>query len=139
MSVIVSPHHIPTMTAMLLHPQHTYVHLAENGTATALDGARFWSQPEPDGKYDRGWLITEFAFAEDWPNWEMHPEGEEFVYLLAGALELHIERDGRVDVIALNDTGAVMIPRGLWHTAKVKAPSRMLHVTRGAGTLHRPA
>ncbi len=124
---------------MPLLPQQTYVHLAENGKATELPAAAFWSDPQTSSNYDGGWLITEFEFAEDWPNWEMHPEGDEFVYLLSGALELHIEQDGSVKTISLDGTGAVVVPRGLWHTAKVKAPSRMLHVTRGAGTLHRPA
>ena len=124
---------------MPLHPQQTYVHLAENGTATELAAATFWSTLQAASEYDGGWLITEFECSEDWPNWEMHPHGDEFVYLLSGALELHIERDGLLDTTVLEGSGAAVVQRGLWHTAKVKAPSRMLHVTRGAGTLHRPA
>ncbi len=125
-------------TAMSLQPQNTYVHLAENGAATQLPAATFWTKLE-SSEYDGGWLISEFEFSEDWTNWEMHPEGDEFVYLLSGALDLHLERDGAISVIALQGSGAAVIPRGLWHTAKVKAPSRMLHVTRGAGTEHRAA
>jgi hypothetical protein len=30
-------------------------------------------------------------------------------------------------------------PKGIWHIAKVATPSRMLFVTLGAGTQHRPA
>jgi hypothetical protein len=37
-------------------------------------------------------------------------------------------------VLAIADRGAVVVPRGVWHTARVHAPSRMLHVTLGAGT-----
>lgn len=94
----------------------------------------------PDGepvRCDEGWLVTEFAYAEDWPNWEMHPEGDEFVYLLSGAVELHLERVGARETVALEGSGAAVVPRGAWHTAKVRAPSRMLFVTRGAGTMHR--
>ena len=125
---------------MILHPQQTYVHLADDGAARQIAGDTFWSLPEPDaGAHSSGWLITEFEFTEDWPNWEMHPSGDEFVYLLSGAIDIRLDRDGMIETIPLDGNGAVVVPRGVWHTAKVRQPSRMLHVTRGAGTQHRPA
>jgi mannose-6-phosphate isomerase-like protein (cupin superfamily) len=125
---------------MPLDPQHTYVNLAADGAATELDGAQFWSLPEAElARHGAGWTIAEFTFDGDWPNWEMHPEGDEFVYLLEGAVDMLLELDGAVGTVALQGRGAVVVPRGVWHTAKVRAPSRMLHVTRGAGTRHRPA
>ncbi|MEW6022277.1 MAG: cupin [Pseudomonadota bacterium] len=124
---------------MILHPQHTYVHLAEDGAARALSAEGFWQLPESEADQNgQGWLISEYEFAEDWPTWEMHPEGDEFVYLLSGAVELLLDRAGTIERIAVGGTGAVVVPRGVWHTAKVRIPSRMLHVTRGAGTQTRP-
>lgn len=127
---------------MSLNPQLSYIHLAEDGAASQLPGgAAFWSQPESEiERYGQGWLISEFEFSADWPNWEMHPEADEFVYLLSGAVEMHLEqRDGSVSKLVLAGSAAVVVPRGLWHTAKLlSGPSRMLHVTRGAGTQHRP-
>ncbi len=124
---------------MPIDPQHTYVHLAEDGAAHELAAATFWeTADEPVGSgADKSWLVTEFAFTADWPTWEMHPQGDELVYLLAGAIDLHLEQDDGLKVIAIDGSGAVVVPRGVWHTAKVRAPSRMLHVTRGAGTLTR--
>lgn len=126
---------------MSLNPQHTYVHLAEDGAATELRGGdAFWQMPEAEmQRYGGGWLVSEFEFASDWPNWEMHPAADEFVYLLSGAVEVLLEEPTGLRRITLNGSGAVVVPRGVWHTAKVIAPSRMLHVTRGAGTEHRPA
>ena len=96
--------------------------------------------PEADmERYGNGWLVSEFEFAADWPNWEMHPNADEFVYLLSGAVEVHLEETQGLRKIALSGSGAIVVPRGVWHTAKVTAPSRMLHVTRGAGTQLRPA
>ena len=124
---------------MTLDPQHTYVHLAHDGTAQEITGERFWQLPDSAmAQLGQGWVVSEFAVTEDWPNWEMHPQGDEFVYLLAGAVDLQLERGGAVQTIALDGSGAVVVPRGVWHTAKVRAPSRMLHVTRGGGTVHRP-
>jgi mannose-6-phosphate isomerase-like protein (cupin superfamily) len=125
---------------MLIHPQHTYVHLAEDGLAQTVSGASFWQLPPSElDAFGQGWLISEFAFTQDWPTWEMHPHGDEFVYLLSGAVELQFERGAAVETVVLEGSGAVVVPRGVWHTAKVRRPSRMLHVTRGEGTETRPA
>jgi uncharacterized cupin superfamily protein len=86
-----------------------------------------------------GWLVSEFAVEADWPNWEMHANADEFVYLLSGSVEVLLKRPEGLQKVALKGSGAVVVPRGIWHTAKVAEPSRMLHVTRGAGTEHRPA
>ena len=126
---------------MTFDPQQTYVSLATDGAAQVLAGGdAFWSQPP--GQLDalgQGWLVAEFTFDADWPNWEVHPEADEFVYLITGEAELLLERPQGVERIAMQAGRAVVVPRGVWHTAKVLAPSRMLHVTRGAGTELRPA
>jgi len=124
---------------MAINPQHTYVHLADDGEAQELSGESFWQLPpaELDG-FGKGWLVSEFSFTEDWPTWEMHPQGDEFVYLLSGSVELLLDRGGEVETIVLTGSGAVVVPRGVWHTARISLPSRMLHVTRGEGTQTRP-
>lgn len=124
---------------MILDPRDTYLHLAEDGTARQMAGDAFWQMPESEtGRYDRGWLVTAFDFDDDWPNWEMHPHGDEFVYLLSGDVELHLDREEGLVTVALSGSCAVVVPRGVWHTATVRAPSRMMFVTRGAGTQSRP-
>jgi mannose-6-phosphate isomerase-like protein (cupin superfamily) len=137
LNVIHNEHEVPFMS---LDPQHTYIHLAEEGTATELAGGeKFWSLPESEiERYGRGWLVSEFESTADWPNWEMHPEGDEIVYLLAGSVDILLEHPDGLRKVALRGSGAVVVPRGVWHTAKVAAPSRMLHITCGAGTQHRP-
>ena len=32
----------------------------------------------------------------------------------------------------------VLVPKGMWHTAKISAPCRMLFITAGESTQHRP-
>ncbi|VXC46650.1 cupin [Massilia sp. 9I] len=125
---------------MVINPQHTYVHLADDGKAQEVSGDSFWQlPPEEFERFGKGWLVSEFAFTEDWPTWEMHPEGDEIVYLLSGSVELLLDRGGEIQTIAMEGSGAVVVPRGVWHTAKLRLPSRMLHVTRGEGTQNRPA
>jgi uncharacterized cupin superfamily protein len=125
---------------MQINPEVDFVYLDANGNGRAIPGGEaFWSQPESEiEKFGQGWLITEFECTEDWSNWEMHPVAEEFVYLLSGDIEFHLEGSGRTEVTRIVGRGAVVVPRGRWHTAKVFQPSRMLFVTMGSGTQHRP-
>jgi hypothetical protein len=70
--------------------------------------------------------------------WEMHPNGDEIVCLLAGAVTFMLEGNEGTQAIELNEGGAyVIVPKDTWHTAKVRRPSRMLSITAGEGTQHR--
>ena len=126
---------------MSINPQQTYVHLALDGTATRLPGGEaFWALPGAEiERYGHGWLVSEFEFTSDWPSWEMHPNADEFVYLLSGSIALLLEQPDGVHTVSIQGSGAVVVPRGIWHTAKIRQPSRLLHVTLGAGTQTRPA
>lgn len=125
---------------MLLKPESTYVHLGNDGSSRSTPGgSAFWSLPEAEmATFGDGWLISEFVCNEHWANWEMHPNGDEFVYVLDGDIEFVLELPSGLAKVRISGSGAVVVPRGIWHTAEVFAPSRMLFVTRGEGTLHRP-
>ena len=118
-----------------------YVYLDASGAAaTVTGGDAFWSQSAEDlEKYGRGWLVSEYEFASDWPQWEMHPGADEIVRLMAGAAELHLEWPTGIQAVKMLAGDAYVIPKGAWHTVKVIEPCRMLHITMGAGTQHRLA
>jgi mannose-6-phosphate isomerase-like protein (cupin superfamily) len=126
---------------MSIDPSQTYVFLAADGSAVQLPGgAAFWSRPESElNQFGQSWLVSEFECSADWPNWEMHPHADEFVYVLAGEATFQLQEEGGITSVPLKGRGAIVVPRGVWHTAKVPVPSRMLFVTLGAGTQHRPA
>ena len=69
----------------------------------------------------------------------MHPEADEVVYLVSGAAVMLLEQPGGVQEVPLSGRAAVVVPKGTWHTAKVSEPCRMLFITMGRGTRHRPA
>jgi len=82
-------------------------------------------------------LIQRFSFDEAWPTWEVHPKGDEFVYLLEGDTDFLLRIDGEDRRVRVNETGSyVVVPRGTWHTARPHAPTTMLFVTPGEGTLN---
>ena len=83
-------------------------------------------------------LISCYSFETDWPTWEVHPHGDEFVILLEGDAEMLLAGDEQDQSVRLNQAGQfVIVPRGTWHTARVYAPTRMLFVTPGEATENR--
>jgi oxalate decarboxylase/phosphoglucose isomerase-like protein (cupin superfamily) len=76
--------------------------------------------------------------AESWNGWEMHPAGDELVYVITGEIELVFEESGRERLVRLSERRGCVVPRGVWHTANVGTPSQVLHITPGAGTQQRP-
>ncbi len=82
-------------------------------------------------------LIALHEFREDWPSWEVHPNGDETVVLLSGSATFIVQWDETDHHIALGEPGdAVIVPRGAWHTARIAEPTRMLFITPGEGTLN---
>lgn len=83
-------------------------------------------------------LIASFSFDDDWPSWEIHPAGDEFVCLLSGDADMILETPDGERRIRLNVPGSfVIVPKGTWHTAKIHALTSMLFVTPGQGTENR--
>jgi mannose-6-phosphate isomerase-like protein (cupin superfamily) len=84
-------------------------------------------------------LVSCHGFDSDWPSWERHPAGDEVVCLLSGDVTMVLERNGREEAMRLHQPGSyVVIPKGTWHTARTKVPTRMLFITPGEGTENRP-
>jgi mannose-6-phosphate isomerase-like protein (cupin superfamily) len=119
----------------------TYVHLEDGpGAAPVEVGEDFWATLERRTDLQDGRLVMLFRFrsAADWDHWEMHPAGDEIVCLLSGAIDLVLQEGDQERVVALRDRGACIVPRGVWHRAIIRGPAEALHITRGAGTQHRP-
>ena len=118
----------------------TFAHLEDGpGASEVAVGERFWEEIGGRADLQEGRLVTAFHWEEDWPNWERHPAGDEIVFVLWGRAELVLEEDGGERVVALPSGHACIVPRGVWHTARVPEPTNALAITRGAGTEHRPA
>ena len=99
----------------------------------------FWPDlDERYGDFAGNTLISSFRFDDDWPTWERHPKGDEFVCLMSGDVDMVLRTDRGEDVVHLSEPGSyVIVPRGTWHTARVHAPTTMLFMTPGEGTENR--
>jgi mannose-6-phosphate isomerase-like protein (cupin superfamily) len=120
--------------------EETYLLLGKLGKVFELDGgAKFWGRSEAElDEIGDDWLASEFEFDTDWQNWEMHPNGDEVVYIISGSADFILEGNGATKIIEIRGKGLIVIPKGIWHTAKALAPCRAMHITMGKGTLHRP-
>lgn len=125
------------------HLSSTYVRLRNDATAEPLPvDENFWQKLTSGalGTFHNEYLVTLHSFDADWSSWEMHPNGDEIVCLLDGAVTFVLEQEGAQRSVELTESGAyVIVPQGSWHTARVSRPSRMLFITAGEGTRHRDA
>ena len=120
-------------------PLATFVYLPDGPAATLLPVTPdFWEELEAREDLAGGRLVSAYRFEADWASWERHPAGDELVVQLSGAVDFVLDENGRERVVELRGRGALLVPRGLWHTARVLEPSEALFVTRGDGTEHRP-
>ncbi|WP_426165316.1 cupin domain-containing protein [Pseudoduganella sp. R-32] len=120
----------------------TYLHLGPDGTSVPLEvNESFW-QDLTSGAFAHlgpGRLVSTYDFSEDWASWEQHPAGEEVVALISGAIQFVLEVDGGERKVELDQPGQFLIvPRGTWHTANIARQAKVLFITPGEGTSHRP-
>jgi len=99
--------------------------------------AQYGQRHADDGVEGR--LVSMHSFTESWDSWEVHPNGAEVVLCVDGEIALHQEHaDGSTATVELTaGQYAINLP-GTWHTADVDASARVLFITPGLGTEHRP-
>jgi hypothetical protein len=86
-----------------------------------------------------GRLVSAYRFTENWDSWEMHPEGDEVVLCLTGAITLHqLFADGAAAIVTISAGEYAINPPGCWHTADIAGDATALFITSGLGTEHRP-
>jgi mannose-6-phosphate isomerase-like protein (cupin superfamily) len=133
-----------------LDPVQTYLLLETDGTAVTLPGGEaFWTQlisgqPTDAGiqrlmNATHGRLLSMIPMDTTWTNWEMHPAGDEILFLVSGKLSLVLEESGEERIVELTAGKLAIVPRGVWHTARISEPCTLLALTDGHDTQHRPA
>jgi mannose-6-phosphate isomerase-like protein (cupin superfamily) len=121
----------------------TYLRLRPDASVEPLTvDNTFWQRISSGqlGDFHNEFLVAGGTYEKDWPMWEMHPNGDEVVYLLSGSATFVLEQPQGNVAVELSKPGEyVLVPKGTWHTAKVREPCRLLFITPGEGTQHRPA
>ena len=117
--------------------EQAFLALTGDGRADVLSGAHFGERLSK-APADMAYLVGVYPFEADWPHWEMHPKGHEILVFLEGRLEMTLEEDGARRTVEVGRGDTLVVPRGAWHIARVIEPGRMLGITFGEGTQHRP-
>jgi len=121
------------------------IHLGLGATAIVqpeFTGAMDWydayiARNAADGAEGR--LVTMYRFAESWPMWEMHPNGDEVVLCISGSMTMYQEMaDGSTATAVIGPGEYAINPPGAWHTVDVDGEASALFITAGLGTQHRP-
>jgi mannose-6-phosphate isomerase-like protein (cupin superfamily) len=123
------------------HLSSTYLRLRSDVSIEPLPvDAGFWGRLSSGqlGSFRNEYLVTTQECSADWPHWEMHPNGDEVVCLLSGSLDFILGIGAEERRVPLSAAGSyVIVPKGMWHTAKMSEPCRLLFITAGEGTQHR--
>jgi mannose-6-phosphate isomerase-like protein (cupin superfamily) len=86
-----------------------------------------------------GFTVGAPLITEDAPHdGEMHPDGDELLYLISGALIVTLELDEGDVVLDLAAGDAVVVPKGVWHKVTMREPGQLIHITPGPNGDARP-
>lgn len=117
--------------------ESTYLSLDGQGRVARHSVQGFWESVDQNPDV-LATLVAAFVSTEDWPHWEMHPEGEEVLILIDGAMTLILDESAGERRVEMGPGSTCIVPRGVWHRALVRQTSRFIGLTYGAGTSHRP-
>jgi len=68
---------------------------------------------------------------------EMHPDGDEVLYLIDGQVRVMLETDP-IQELELNPGDGMIVPKGVWHRVDILEPSRIVYLTPGPNGEYRP-
>jgi mannose-6-phosphate isomerase-like protein (cupin superfamily) len=121
----------------------TFVHLRDGGDVERVElTPAFWSQSSSGKKkHDRVVGVFEFKSASDLHTamQEMHPEGDEVIYLVAGSVDLILDEPSGERVVSILAGEASIVPRGVWHRLVMRKPGKLLFINSRTGMRGRKA
>ena len=119
--------------------EKTYLFIdGAGGLVSQAVGPNFWAEIAANPNAGNT-MVSASAGSGDWDRWEMHPNGAEVFVVLHGEPRIWLEHpDGRLETVATQAGSTVIVPQGAWHRADCVEPYKILYITYGAGTTHRP-
>ena len=120
-------------------PATTFVHLGTGPETSLIDVTPdFWETIGDRHDLRSGRLVTGMRNDADWTVWEMHPAGDELIVVTEGTVHFHLDDGTTTTEVTVTAPEYVLVPAGVWHTADTRGDARLLIVTWGEGTQHRP-
>jgi len=119
----------------------TFVHLRDGGGAEPLRPTpSFWSG-SAGTLTDRVVGAIDFDSSKDLHSsmQEMHPEADEVLFLVSGAIDIALQEGDAERTVALEAGHAAIVPRGVWHRLVMRQPGRLLFINSRTGMQSRNA
>ena len=110
------------------------------GLSRSTGEARFIAR-NPAGPPHRidGYSVGAPVITQDPPHaGEMHPDGDELLFVVSGRFDVTLELDAGSRVLELRPGDALVVPRGVWHLVTMRESGQLVHITPGPGGNHRP-
>jgi mannose-6-phosphate isomerase-like protein (cupin superfamily) len=108
------------------------------GLARSTGEACFMARSDAGPRRIDGYTVGAPIVRQDPPHGgEMHPDGDELLYVVSGRFNVSLELDERRDV-EVRQGEALVVPRGVWHLITLQEPGQLVHITPGPGGAHRP-
>lgn len=123
----------------------TFVHLSNGGDTELIRlTPSFWRGSSSGKQYDRLVGTFEFTSSKDLHSTmqEMHPEADELLYVVSGAIDVVLEEGDAERAVALDAGQGAIVPRGVWHRLVMRKQGKLLFINSRAGiqsrTVRRP-
>jgi mannose-6-phosphate isomerase-like protein (cupin superfamily) len=107
------------------------------GLSRELEASKVPERPDPPIPV-QGVTFGVATMSENSPHGgEMHPDGDEILYLISGRIRIVFLDDPEEDIDVSPGNGLV-VPKGKWHRVDIIEPSEIVYVTPGPNNEFRP-
>lgn len=107
------------------------------GLSHELQASLMPEQPDPPIPFD-GVTFGVATMSENSPHGgEMHPDGDEILYLIEGRARVVFLDSAEPDVVMGPGDGMV-VPKGVWHRVDILEPCQIVYATPGPNNEFRP-
>ena len=95
----------------------------------------FWGKSSSSALYDRLVGTFDFNSSKDLHSsmQELHPEADELLFLVSGAIDVLLEEAHSERTISLEAGQAAIVPRGVWHRLVMRKPGKLLFINSRTG------
>ena len=100
------------------------------GLDRKLAASKVPARPDPPVPVD-GMTFGVATMAENSPHGgEMHPDGDEVLYLVSGKIRI-VFLDSADEDVVVQPGGGLVVPKGTWHRVDILEPSQIVYLTPG--------
>ena len=71
-------------------------------------------------------------------NGEMHPDGDELLFVIDGSMRVLLEFDDGDQIVEVEAGSAIVVPQGTWHRILPGEPAHIINITPGPEGKSRP-